>query len=92
MLGRGREYKNKSASLGRKAGLLYVKSSNWTKEKENGSGLHDRSPSPHIFSASHAPIFGSAGSERCRSLAGRWTRFVTDRTLLPSGSGSGMRP
>ena len=82
MLGRGREYEKKSASLGRKVGLLYVKSSNWTKEQENESGLHDRSSSPHIFSASHAPMFGSAGSERCRSwLAGG---RVSSRTELSS--------
>ena len=28
--------------------------------------------------------FGSVGSERCRSLAGRLCRFITNETLLPS--------
>ena len=32
-------------------------------------------------------IVGLVGSDRSRSLAGSWARFVTDRTLLLSGVG-----
>ena len=39
------------------------------------------------FSVSHGK-FGSVGSERSRSLAGRWERFNTDKTLLLAESGT----
>ena len=51
----------------------------------------------HWLDQSYPFLYGhvtveSVGSERCRSLAGRWCRFVTNKTLLPSVVGDSHHP